>query len=196
VQELSRQEIESLIHMKGAIRGAAFSPRSELLITLGSTLHVEGAWGEGPGKPVSLLETPGGAYYLEPGEFVACVSEQFLALDAETRGIFWWRTGLAANGYCCPMSGLVKPGFSGTLTIGVKNMLRKTSLPLTFGMELGVLELASLGPVAGGASLQPSPSEMSGDGAPVLPRTPLGGLPGIGFTERRGGTLGDRSASR
>lgn len=104
------------------------------------------------GQRVSWHTSKVNCFTLRPGEFVlACVQERFNIPD-NVHARFTTTSSLARNGLEQMAAADMWPGFPGSLTLELKNMLRYQSLFLEAGMVIGQVTFEYVEPVTEGQS--------------------------------------------
>jgi dCTP deaminase len=100
-----------------------------------------------PGPSFRLWETidlKQNSYTLQPGGFVlACTKETFTVSDS-LEAIFCLKSSRGREGFDHSLAAYIDPGFSGQVTLELRNCNRYTPLTLTPGMRIGQIRFATL----------------------------------------------------
>jgi deoxycytidine triphosphate deaminase len=194
MERLKRIRVEELSQSDGLITNPGPS-LDEFAITIGDEIIVEGdGWSREDNKTVALAELPDACYWLQPGEFVLAVSRQLIHTPENVEGRFSLRTSLASWGYGYTMSGIIKPGFTGVLTLGITNYLRRRSLPLRAGEVIGSVDFYEL--YSEPDEQSPQDVLMSSPAQPVRPEIGIRTAAAGGSVSTASGILGNRARRR
>lgn len=79
---------------------------------------------------------PLGSYNLKPGEFVLMSTNEMVDMPDDYVGVVKGKSSLARKGLMVECAGFVDPGFSGQITLEIKNLNQKRTLPLRDGMKI------------------------------------------------------------
>jgi len=106
---------------------------SSIDLTLGDTIKVEAPVGSG-GKwfETSIKD----AYDLAPGEFILAHTEETITIPEGCAAMVLLRSSAARAGYEHSLAGWCDPGFTGQLTLELRNNCRFHHLPVQAGMRL------------------------------------------------------------
>ena len=106
---------------------------SSIDLTLGDTIKVEAPVGSG-GKwfETSIKD----AYDLAPGEFILAHTEETITIPQGCAAMVLLRSSAARAGYEHSLAGWCDPGFTGQLTLELRNNCRFHHLPVQAGMRL------------------------------------------------------------
>ena len=106
---------------------------SSIDLTLGDTIKVEAPVGSG-GKwfEASIKD----AYDLAPGEFILAHTEETITIPEGCAAMVLLRSSAARAGYEHSLAGWCDPGFTGQLTLELRNNCRFHQLPVQAGMRL------------------------------------------------------------
>lgn len=109
---------------------------SSIDLTLGSELKVENELGtEGTWADVDI-SGPDGGYYLEPGEFILAHTAEVITIPPDCGAMVLLRSSAARAGFEHSLAGWCDPGFSGQITLELRNNLRHHSLLVEPGMRI------------------------------------------------------------
>lgn len=97
-------------------------------ITLGDKVLVENMAGEWVEHSLP--------YTLQPGEFVLLSSREYFNIPEYMEAQVQLKSSRAREGYEHLLAGYIDPGFSGNITLEVKNVKRYGTLPLVASMRL------------------------------------------------------------
>jgi dCTP deaminase len=78
-------------------------------------------------------------YYLEPTEFILGCTLEILDLPSDICAEFYLKSCRAREGYDHAKAVWIDPGFSGSITLEIKNNLRLRNIPLFYEMPIGQL---------------------------------------------------------
>lgn len=78
-------------------------------------------------------------YRMLPGEFCLAEIKEVLNMPTFVTAQFMLKSSRGREGYENVLAGFVDPGYSGRLTLELKNMLRHNTLPLYPGLKIGQL---------------------------------------------------------
>ena len=194
MERLKRIQVEGLSQSDGLITNPAPS-LDEFAITIGDEIITEGdGWSREDSETVVLAELPDACYWLQPGEFVLVGSRQLIHTPENIEGRFSLKTSLASWGYGYTMSGIIKPGFTGILTLGITNHLRRRSLPLRAGEVIGSVDFYEL--YSEPDEQDPQDAPMSSPARPVRPEIGVRTSTAGGSVSTAGGILENRVRRR
>ena len=78
-------------------------------------------------------------YMMVPGEFCLAQVQEVLTLPSFVTAQFLLKSSRGREGYEHLMAGFIDPGYSGRLTLELKNMRRHHEIPLYKGLKIGQL---------------------------------------------------------
>lgn len=85
-----------------------------------------------------------GPLFLQPGEFVLAHTEETVSIPPELEAIFCLKSSRGREGYNHALAAYIDPGFSGRITLELKNYSRYRRLPLQAGMRIGQLRFTTM----------------------------------------------------
>ena len=107
---------------------------SSIDLTLGTTIKVEAPVGSGGDWfEVDLTEQ---GYALDPGEFILAHTAETITIPDDCSAMVLLRSSAARAGYEHSLAGWCDPGFSGQITLELRNNLRFRHLPVSAGLRL------------------------------------------------------------
>lgn len=106
---------------------------SSIDLTLGGTINVEAPVGSGGKWFETSIED---AYELAPGEFILAHTEETITIPEGCAAMVLLRSSAARAGYEHSLAGWCDPGFTGQLTLELRNNCRFHHLPVQAGMRL------------------------------------------------------------
>jgi len=111
-------------------------------VTLGDEILVENysylgkRW-----QPVNIKEK---RFCLQPGEFILAVTAEFVNIPVNIEAEFCLKSSRGREGYQHALAAYIDPGFSGRITLELKNYSRYHQLELIPGMRIGQLRFTKL----------------------------------------------------
>lgn len=125
----------------------AFLNATSIDVTLHYEILVEDpALKDGIGWVRAVLD-PGTGYSLRPGEFILASTREIIKLPPSIEATFNLKSSLGRKGLDHALSVYIDPGFSGQITLELKNSSRFRSILLEEGMPIGHLRFSSLAEV-------------------------------------------------
>jgi dCTP deaminase len=83
-------------------------------------------------------------YSLEPGEFVLASTAELLTLPDNIEAVFCLKSSRGREGWEHALAGYIDPGFSGRITLELKNNSRYYPLELSLGLKIGQIRFSKL----------------------------------------------------
>ncbi len=108
-------------------------------VTLGPQILVENDHGDFTEFDISKQE-----FWMPPGGFVLAVTAEWVRIPVNLECCFQLKSTVGRLGYNHALAGYIDPGFSGRITLELKNYRRFKELPLSAGMRIGQLRFARL----------------------------------------------------
>lgn len=108
-------------------------------VTLGPQILVENDHGDFTEFDISKQE-----FWMPPGGFVLAVTAEWVRIPVNLECCFQLKSTVGRLGYNHALAGYIDPGFSGRITLELKNYRRFSELPLSAGMRIGQLRFARL----------------------------------------------------
>ena len=134
-------QIRSLSREKGLVE--PFDPEmvnpASIDVTLGPQILVENDHGEFTEFDISEQ-----AFWIPPAGFVLAVTAEWVRIPINLECCFQLKSTVGRLGYNHALAGYIDPGFSGRVTLELKNYRRFKELPLSAGMRIGQLRFAKL----------------------------------------------------
>ena len=109
---------------------------SSIDLTLGTEIKVESQGGQQGTWTNVDISGPSGGYDLAPGEFILAHTEETISIPEGCAAMVLLRSSAARAGYEHSLAGWCDPGFTGQLTLELRNNLRYHHLPVAPGMRL------------------------------------------------------------
>jgi len=110
-------------------------------VTLGTTILKEGVGSEPRWIPIDIT---GGAYVMQPGEFILAATEEMVRIPNNLECVFNLKSSRGREGFEHLMAGYIDPGFHGKITLELCNVNRHHRLALEPGMRIGQLRFSKL----------------------------------------------------
>lgn len=107
-------------------------------VTLGSKLQVERYGG------FYEVDISDRTYYLQPGDFVLAHTQELVRIAPGLEAVFQLKSSRGREGYQHMLAGYIDPGFTGQVTLELKNVTNYQRLPLYKGLRIGQLRFATL----------------------------------------------------
>jgi dCTP deaminase len=108
-------------------------------VTLGPTILVENDNGDFTEFDISKQE-----FWMPPNAFVLAATSEWVRIPANLECCFQLKSTVGRLGYNHALAGYIDPGFSGRITLELKNYRRFKELPLSAGMRIGQLRFNRL----------------------------------------------------
>ena len=108
-------------------------------VTIGDKIMVEVADQEAFIEMDISDTTASNPYMMVPGEFCLAQVQEILTLPSFVTAQFLLKSSRGREGYEHLMAGFIDPGYSGRLTLELKNMRRHHEIPLYKGLKIGQL---------------------------------------------------------
>ena len=108
-------------------------------VTLGPKILVENDHGEFTEFDIEKQE-----FWMPPGAFVLAATAEWVRIPCNLECCFQLKSTVGRLGYNHALAGYIDPGFSGRITLELKNYRRFKELPLSAGMRIGQLRFARL----------------------------------------------------
>ena len=108
-------------------------------VTIGDKIMVEVADQEAFIEMDISDTTASNPYMMVPGEFCLAQVQEILTLPSFVTAQFLLKSSRGRDGYEHLMAGFIDPGYSGRLTLELKNMRRHHEIPLYKGLKIGQL---------------------------------------------------------
>jgi dCTP deaminase len=128
-------EILTLID-KGIVKNTdrSFINPASLDVRIGKEIMVEGVE-----EKWTRLNIENRGHYLAPSEFILGCTMEVLDLPSDLCAEFYLKSSRAREGYDHNCACWIDPGFTGAITLEIKNNLRLRHIPLFHGMPIGQL---------------------------------------------------------
>ena len=107
-------------------------------VTLGSKIQVEGYGG------FHEIDISDRTHYLLPGDFILAHTEELVRINTMTEAVFQLKSSRGREGYQHMLAGYIDPGFTGQVTLELKNVTSYQRLPIYKGLRIGQLRFATL----------------------------------------------------
>lgn len=108
-------------------------------VTLGPQILVENDHGDFTEFDISKQD-----FWMPPGGFVLAVTAEWVRIPPNLECCFQLKSTVGRLGYNHALAGYIDPGFSGRITLELKNYRRFKELPLSAGMRIGQLRFSRL----------------------------------------------------
>lgn len=108
-------------------------------VVLGDTVLIETPGDDGVWTKVDISSKP---LMLEPNEFVLAHTQEMVNIPENLEAIFCLKSSRGREGYNHALAAYIDPGFSGRVTLELKNYSRYRCLPLKAGMRIGQLRFS------------------------------------------------------
>lgn len=148
LRELMEQGVIENSHPE-RIQGASID------LTLGDIIKVESAMR--CDEPIDLSERPRryphfnsvnliayDGYLLEPGAFILGVTREVINMPNDMKGSYCLNSSLGRAGLDNAFAGFIDPGYQGTITVELKNVLQYHTLVIRPGMRVGQISFERL----------------------------------------------------
>lgn len=117
-------------------------------VVLGDTLLLErGPWDQTRGstlEPWVSHDISDSTYWLQPGEFALAHTAEFVNIPQNLEAVFCLKSSRGREGYNHALAAYIDPGYSGRITLELKNYRRYAPLPLYAGLRIGQLRFATM----------------------------------------------------
>lgn len=148
LRELMEQGVIENSHPE-RIQGASID------LTLGNVIWIESA--ARCDMPVDLSNIPRrypkfdpihisniGSYGMEPGQFILGVTREAINMPNDMKGSYCLNSSLGRAGLDNAFAGFIDPGYQGTITVELKNVLQYHTLVIRPGMRVGQISFERL----------------------------------------------------
>jgi dCTP deaminase len=117
-------------------------------VVLGDTLLLErGPWDQPRGftsEPWATHDIGKSTYWLQPGEFVLAHTAELVNIPKNLEAVFCLKSSRGREGYNHALAAYIDPGYSGRITLELKNYRQHTALPLYAGLRIGQLRFTTM----------------------------------------------------
>lgn len=111
-------------------------PKEPVIIPHNVIKIIDNRWLE-----LDIFDSP---YTLAPGEFILASTTELINLPEDIEATFCLKSSRGREGWEHALAGYIDPGFSGRITLELKNNNRYHPLEVSLGMKIGQLRFAKL----------------------------------------------------